>query len=343
MNKATILILAALCWSCANNSPTEKHQRERDNIINVKDRIREIVTDPVYIGSNSVCMVIDSFLMIKDYKSPDMILHLFNKNTFRYITSAIPMGQGPGEIVNIGHIEVIDNQRRFYVNDHGKQRIFSYDLDSILANPRHIPEVKMIMDNTIFPSGYEYINDTLNIGLIIEPIGNSDFSQSVAGWNMTTGTIAKMSYTHPDIKKKRVAFAASKEHGIYVECYGYYDLISICDFDGNLKYNIYGRHWNKNPTGRKIGYSESVIFCKDRIVTLYSGKEAFIRSENGEIKANWPTKIMIFDISGDYIQTLETGYNISRFCYDEENNRLILSFDDEIQFGYLNLDGLISS
>ncbi|MDR2968262.1 MAG: 6-bladed beta-propeller [Tannerellaceae bacterium] len=341
MNKATILILAALCWSCANNSPTEKHQRERDNIINVKDQIREIITEPVLIGRSNSCAIVDSFIIITDFRSPDMLIHLFSKNTFRHITSAIPMGQGPGEIANIGHLEGIDSLRRFYVNDHGRQRILSYDLDSILANPCYIPEVKMIMNNTIFPSIYKYINDTLSIGQIIEPIGNSDFSQSIGRWNMTTGTVTKMNYTHPDIKKKRVAFAASKEHGIYVESYRGYDLISICDLDGNLKYNIYGRHWNKNPTGRKIDYFDSIIFCKDRIVTRYCGGEAFIRSENGEIKANWPTKIMIFDISGDYIQTLETGYNISRFCYDEENNRLILSFDDEIQFGYLNLDGLI--
>lgn len=340
MREILLLLTAFICWGCAENSPTEKHQGKRDNLVNVRDGIKEFVSDPVLIGAQNWCTIIDSVLIIQDYRSPDMLIHLFNKNNFRYLTSAIPMGQGPGEITNIGYMEVIEDHRRFYVNDHGKQRIFSYELDSVLANPYYVPEVKMIMNHTIFPDDYEYINDTLSIGLIIEPIGTSDFSQSVAGWNMNTGAITKMNYTHPDINKKRVAFAASKEHGIYVECYRGYDLMSICGLDGNLKYNIYGSHWDKSPT-EKIDYFESIIFCKDKIVTRYSGEVSFIRDEDGGMKTNWPTKIMFFDLDGTYIKTLETGYKIRGFCYDEENHRIIFCFDDEIQFGYLDLNGLI--
>jgi hypothetical protein len=46
-------------------------------------------------------------------------------------------------------------------------------------------------------------------------------------------------------------------------------------------------------------------------------------------------------MEGDYIQTLETGYNISDFCYDKDNNRIIMSLDAEVQFAYLDLDGLV--
>ena len=38
-------------------------------------------------------------------------------------------------------------------------------------------------------------------------------------------------------------FAASKEYGIYVKCYKYNDLMTICNLDGSLKYNVYGPHW----------------------------------------------------------------------------------------------------
>jgi hypothetical protein len=43
----------------------------------------------------------------------------------------------------------------------------------------------------------------------------------------------------------------------------------------------------------------------------------------------------------NYIQTLETGYRISYFCYDKENNRILMALDDDIQFACLELDGLI--
>jgi hypothetical protein len=85
-----------------------------------------------------------------------------------------------------------------------------------------------------------------------------------------------------------------------------------------------------------------VDFCGDKIFALYSGAEPFYHDAKGEKKSNAPTKFHVFDLhTGDYIQTLETGYRIRYFCYDKENNRLILSLDDDIQFACLELDGLI--
>ena len=60
----------------------------------------------------------------------------------------------------------------FYVSDHGKNKIFSYDMDSVLADPDYTPSVKLVMDKTNFPSEYEYINDTLCIARTILPIGS---------------------------------------------------------------------------------------------------------------------------------------------------------------------------
>ena len=44
---------------------------------------------------------------------------------------------------------------------------------------------------------------------------------------------------------------------------------------------------------------------------------------------------------GNYMKTLETGYQILKLCYDEECHRLILFSYDDIQFGYLDLEGII--
>ena len=51
--------------------------------------------------------------------------------------------------------------------------------------------------------------------------------------------------------------------------------------------------------------------------------------------------INVFDINGEYLKTLYIGYKQTGICYDEENHRLILNFDDDIQFGYLDLEGII--
>jgi hypothetical protein len=153
-------------------------------------------------------------------------------------------------------------------------------------------------------------------------------------WNMNTGDIEKMKYEHPDIKKKRITFALNTEYNIYVECYQYHDLMTICDIEGNLKYNIYGPGWNISSKNRILYYG-NVVFCKNRIVASFSGK-------NANTPDRFATKLLVFDLDGYYLKTLETGYLIPDYCYDAENNRIILNLDDEIlQFAYLDLNGIM--
>ena len=54
-----------------------------------------------------------------------------------------------------------------------------------------------------------------------------------------------------------------------------------------------------------------------------------------------PTSLLVFDMNGNYIRTLDVGYKMMDFCIDEDNNRAIFAFSDEIQFGYLDLEKLI--
>jgi hypothetical protein len=123
-----------------------------------------------------------------------------------------------------------------------------------------------------------------------------------------------------------------------VICYSDHDLITVCDLDGNLKYNVYGPKWNSEKTRKS--YLNGALFCGDKLFTTYNGEISFIHGERG-LETSKPTKFLVFNTDGDYLQTLETGYRIGAFCYDRENNRLIMSLYDEIQFAYLDLDGLI--
>ncbi|KAA6332550.1 hypothetical protein EZS27_018950 [termite gut metagenome] len=330
INKLLYLLLIAACYSCSSNSDTEKYQNKRDNVINVREKVKEIEMEEVLIGQTARLCLMNDYLIIGDYKSLDKLIHLFDKKEFRYLTSTAYRGQGPGEITNMGHIAADETNRMFYVNDHGKQTIFSYELDSVLANSRYMPEVKMKMNEKQFPDKYQCINDTLSIGLLITPIGNADFKPSVAKWNMSTGEVTPMKYEHPGIEKKRISFAVSMENGIYVECFFNHDLMTIVSLDGDLKYTIYGPDWSSQDNN-KIHYYGKVIFCNNKILATYSGG-------HNSFDKRFPTKFLVFDINGDYIQTLETGYRISDYCYDKENNRIIMNLDDEIQFAYLNLD-----
>ncbi|WP_080904334.1 6-bladed beta-propeller [Parabacteroides sp. Marseille-P3160] len=336
VNNLLCIVFFFIAWGCSHNTQTEKHQGKRDKVIHVREQVKtiRINEEDVMIGSVSRLYLIDNYLLISSKSIDNKLIHIFDRNNFKFITSICDFGQAPGEITNIGHIAINESNRSFYVSDHGKQRIFSYDLDSVLNNPSYLPQVKMVMNKSQFPSKYKYINDTLSIGLVIEPIGTGDYKQSIARWNMNTEKLEPMKYEHPDIKKKRVVFDVSEDYDIYVECYSYYDLMTICNLNGELKYTIYGPNWESNPIKRTYHYNK-VSFCKDKILAIYSGKE------DRHPDDYYPTIFFVFDINGNYIKTIDVGYKISDYCYDEKNNRIILSVKDEIQFAYFSLDGII--
>lgn len=331
--KKLIYILALICWfGCRPNSTTEKYQSERDHVLDVKDKVKEFDTEEALIGDFAKPYILGKYLLIADPKSFDKLVHIFDAGTLRYLTSCVNKGEGPEAVLNMGCLGIDEAHRTFYVTDHAKLKIFSYPIDSVLANPFYIHQVKAKMNASQFPSDYEYINDTLCIGRIICSIGVNDFRPCVAKWNMLTGEITPMKYEHPDVKKKRILCAASAENNIYVECHSRYDLMTICSLDGTLKCNIYGPDWKKG-SGKNMYFHEPII-CKDKILVPYSGGE--YHSE-----AYYANKILIFDLNGEYLQTLDIGYKINHFCYDKDNNRLILSLRDSIQFASMNLDGII--
>ncbi|MDR1335834.1 MAG: 6-bladed beta-propeller [Tannerella sp.] len=295
--------------------------------------------DDILTGSQSSLYLIDNYLFIKDNTSFDALLHIVNKNSFSHAVSVIPRGQGPGEITSPGSIVFDKVNRKFYFTDLGKYKIFSYDLDSLLADPSYKPAVRMDINEKKVPGHYYCINDTLSIGTVLESVGPAGFKQTVGRWNMNTGEIAFMKYEHPAAEeKKHISFAVSPEHGVYVVCYHDHDLITVCSLDGNLMYNIYGPKWNRGKTNKL--YFNGILFCGDKFLTTYNGEDTFVNGERG-VETSKPTKFFVFSMNGDYLQTLETEYRINSSCYDSENNRILLNLDDEIQFAYLELNGLI--
>ncbi len=336
MKEKLIIFIFAICWSCNSSTDTEKYQNKRNNIIHIQELVKEINIEEVLISQFSSLFIINDYLLISDSRSPDKLIHIFNKNDYSYITSILDRGQGTYEITGMGFIGINEDDNKLYVTDHGKQKIFSYSLDSILTDTMHIPQVKMKMDKTLFPDKYQYINDTLLMGVMIEPTGTSGFNHAIAKINANTGKIRTMTYKHPKIERKRVCFAASIEHGIFVECYNNHDLITFCDLDGNLKYNIYGKKWNDKTTN-KFSYYEGVIFTKENIIASFgNGKNRYSNTDSG-----YPEQFLIFDTKGNYFQTLDTGMEILDFCYDKDNNRIIMNLNEEMQFAYIELDGVI--
>ena len=336
-------VLFVSCWSCIQNAETVKKQKKRNHIIQVRDKVKEIEIENVVISNFAATYIINQYLIISDTKSPDKVIHLFDKNNFNYITSTGDKGLGPFEITRLIQMGINETERIFYASDHGKQQIYRFELDSVLVNPHYLPKIHVKMDKEIWPQNYLAVNDTLFTGTFTLPVKNGDYRPAIGKWNMLTGEIEIMNkYDHPKIERKRAHFAMSLDHGIFVECYNHHDLMTICDLNGELKFYIYGRKWD-NATQNRINFYRQVEVCKDKIIAVYAdGEDNFVTDKDGKIiPANYPSQFIIFDIHGDYMLTLETGYQIVRFCYDKDSNRIIMAMDDVIQFAYLDMDGII--
>lgn len=327
-----LVIMSFVVFGCTSNSDTEKFQSSRKDVVDVSENIKEWDTGDVLIGSVSRFYVGDEYLCIADYKSYDNSIHLFSLSDLNHVVSCGMIGPGPNEITVLGHIEMDGVHNKMYVSDHGKYRIFSYDLDSLVLAPSiYKHQTKTKFSNSSFPDSYCYINDTLAYARVIQPTSVSTFDQGIGKWNMKTGEIKMMPYSHPEIKNKRSLFDVSLTHNFYAEVYLRHDLITLCDLDGNLICNIYGPDWDG---GGRSGLScfGGVVVTEKYIIASYSGGDYN--------KEYYPTKLLFFNLNGDYVKTLDVKRKINHFCYNPKQNSVVMSFNDEIQFGYLELTSL---
>lgn len=328
----TLLLL--LLTACGPDAKTEKHQRRRDRIVDVHAAIREI--DPggeLLVGPYASLYTMGDYLLILDPRSYDELLHVLDRHTFRPLRSGIKKGRGPGEVVIPGDLWIDEERGRFYCPDYGTYRVYRYDMERFMADSDYLPEETTTMEKGRFPASSCFIGEGRLLGVTIEPVGNNSFRQALARWDLETGRIDPMPYEHPQIERRRINFAVSVAHDLYAEVYRHHDLITLGSLDGTLKCNIYGPRWDP-ATQNRLQFFGDAVFCGDRFVVTYGGGSEWTRDGGA-------TRLMLFDLEGEYLKTFETGYKISGLCYDERENRLILCLDDVMQFACLELDGLL--
>jgi len=127
--------------SCSHDK-TEIFHKHRDKIISVKDKIIDI--KPKIIFGNSLLYIIDNVLIVHEMEpEKEKAIHLFDKNTFSYITSTGFIGRGPGEIASPGRIGIDKKNRILWVQDHGNKVMWKFPMDSILNDEKFKPETKL--------------------------------------------------------------------------------------------------------------------------------------------------------------------------------------------------------
>ena len=91
----------------------------QDEVMKVEDKIIDIETDILFSGASSV-YILDNYFIVGEIKpSNNKAIHIFNKNSFKYITSTGVIGKGPGEINRPGYIGIDRKNKILWVLDSG--------------------------------------------------------------------------------------------------------------------------------------------------------------------------------------------------------------------------------
>ena len=333
MKQIIFLFCLILACGCSTSNNQEKHESKRNNIINVHNQVKEIDTGDVLISESHRAYPFDEYLAIADYKGYEKMIHIFDSKTYNYLASTGDPGQGPGELSNFGDILWNRDTRQMYTSDYSSMTTYAFLMDSVLSNPSYKPEVKREIKKIdgITPSNFVFLNDTLAFAVQFISGENFTWKEFPCRFNFSTGQMKRIDYPYPELKKRRILVAASQEKNRIIVVNKRYDILSVIDFNGNLLYNVFGPDWDIRDNNRQC-FGRPVIF-KDKILALYDGRKY------SDMKQH--SKVLVFSLDGDYIKTLETGYEIAYLTLDETNRRLILSCNDEIQFGYLDLDEVL--
>lgn len=330
------LIFIISCKNSAEQS-LEVKQKERSNIIDVSNSIVDIKTNILF--GNCFLYIIDNFLVIcENSPSGDKGIHLFDKNTFKYITSTGIIGKGPYEVTRQGRIGIDHENKVLWVSDHGKQVMWKFPLDSILRNNLFKPTEKLDLLNKLFIERFGFLNDSIAIGKAVHVLNTDKYEMVTAKLHLNTNKTEIFGYEHPAAvgKKSNSLFALSLNNNFYVNCYSNCDLMTICDLSGNPLCNVVGPDGLENKNF-KNAYFFGVDILKSNIVASYIGDVSYYYDEFKRIKGNLPSKFLIFDKAGNYKSTIETGSKFTYFCVDEANSRIIAYFDGrENPLAYFN-------
>ena len=114
-----------------------------------------------------------------------------------------------------------------------------------LINKMFKPTITKKLDYKLFLERFGFINDSIAVGKAVHVTSNSSYDMAMAKLNINTNLTERFGYENPEAigKKSNSLFAMLVENSFYVNCYYLCDLITICDLEGNLKYNVYGPGW----------------------------------------------------------------------------------------------------
>ncbi len=328
----TLVLFLSICFSCREKDSINVNQ-ERDNEIDVSELIEEFPVEEPLIHASIPILGSDKYLYLYDFKSTDKVLSVFSLPEGKYIGQFMDFGEGPDEVsmsCDINFItSPIDQREKAIVLDLIQHRISIYDVDSALTDSLYVPRIMKPLDATTFPMDYFYVNDTLGFSRKVTLLPETTrFQQALGKYNLRTGELTDFApEEHFDDNYSGLAISKAAER--VIEASANVDIVVIYDYDGNVLRRVKGPNYKPKAEGW-MNYFSDVKVGGPYILGVYSGGD-WNREQLGK-------QIIVMDLDGNYIATLNIGKRIRDLYYHEPSGVLWLSFSkDDMQFGKLNL------
>ena len=288
--------------------------------------------------------IIDSLIIINENYNPDYCIYIFNKNNFKLLAKTGRRGKGPGEISSPSRGSISSEEKMYWLFDISKNGFWKFNLNEALLDPDYLPTdfVKIEKRNDQFydmewmHGENKFILNGIDNNLLTVYSNNGNVANSI-GKNF----IKNSDNQHPFLyaQKNALHFSIHPKTGNIAIAYRLFDRISIIDPKDNTKYittgkktlnkkleNINNTHLNFRHI--KIGYFNP-IWIKNFIVVPFVGQT----SHSNTYEPTFADKLRVFKEDGTPVIEYELDAQISNFCYDKENKRIIaLNMNDENPF-----------
>lgn len=328
---ATLSAATLLECSCSSSdTDTDIIQSERSVIQDVSAYVQPFDTGDHLFGSTTAIYFSDEYMFFTDsHTKNDNIISAFDPKTMRYIGSFAHQGEGPEEVLVPGSIGINERENELYITDHGQQRIMGFKIDNALSDTTYAPFEKQRLDKTTFPDRYKYINDTLCIGRAILMSEVSGFTQEPCFYNMSTGEMHAFDTQNLRPEGMRSYMDASGKENRIVEAGINCDVIIVYDLSGKCIHRVLGPQFSETVNKDK-NFFNSVVITDTNILALYDGEKKYSGKE-----------IIMMDLNGKYICTLQPGFEVVKMSYFRPLDRLYMTLNDvDHQFAYIDLKSI---
>ena len=325
--KYAVMGLAAVCLAaCGNKSITEYHEGARDKVVDGVSLMVSIDDNLPFINSFAAPTMAGDTLIIVDFRSTDLLMTAYDIYSDSTLGRFGKYGNGPGEVGNplIRIYNKYDNN--FYFGNGNRGVMSTFFLPDAVSDSTYDAVDKMNMD---FYQGIQspyVIEKSTAICTSWSDVNSRDFR--ISKLNLDTGDVTLLDTVTSEDKMKMGIAVSEKNRRIYAFDRER-DLICIYDLDGKLCKKIYGPEYDSDVEEYEYFFSSGVI-CGDKVAVTYTGRKQ--DTDRGQI--------ILMDLDGRYLMTLQFDSTIHGLAYHDKTNRLYLTTTGEPQIGYIELDKL---